>query len=271
MTNALYDLNRKVHPAGISFEYTSFEIITMPDHNSLKQFEVAARTCYRSEDKTTEDNTSAISLLHKILGKNHGAMIEFLPDMHIKIRTNRGVTHEIVRMRLCSFAQESTRYVKYRQVPYIIPGWASAISLLENPQNVKNGLFLSSCMAASEVYSERLQAGHSAQEARGSLNNDTAAYINVKTNMREWLHIFGLRCDSPTHPDMRMLACGIADYLWSNNDLMKEIFTYFPDIEKNIQWFRKEKYVETIEKTHYVVPYIDGNTGREYGEPWTDK
>ena len=72
MTNALYDLNRKVRPAGISFEYTSFEIITMPDHNSLKQFEVAVRTCYRSEDKTTEDNTSAISLLHKILVKTMG-------------------------------------------------------------------------------------------------------------------------------------------------------------------------------------------------------
>ena len=271
MVTALSDLNKQVAQGGMSFEYQSFTFAAIPTWDSIRQFEVAARTCYQSEGKMTEDLSSGLGLLRTILKKNHTAMIEFLPDMIVKIRTNRGVTHELVRMRLCSFAQESTRYVKYGEVPYIIPEWASASSLYESPRIPKNRLFLASCMGAADIYSQRLKIGCSAQEARGSLNNDTASYINVKTNMREWLHIFGLRCDKAAHPDMRVLACGIADWLRSNNDLMAELFSHYPEIDKNIHWFRGQNFVETIENSHYVLPYVDADCNRDAGDPWATK
>lgn len=273
MNDVLSKLNNKVAPAGITFEYPSFEIVSMPTKETIRQFEVAARTCYRSEDKMTEDLSSAESLLDRIMKFKHTAMIEFLPEMFVKFRTNRGVTHEMVRMRLCSFAQESTRYVKYGQVPFIVPSFMNTSILLDSPMIRKNALFLSSCMNSAEMYSERLAVGCTPQEARGSLNNDTASYINVKTNMREWFHIFNLRCEKVAHPDMRLLICGLASYLFANNDLFQDMFAkHFPRItDIDIPWFRKTHFVETIEGVHYIVAYVDADCNRDAGDPWADK
>lgn len=273
ITAPLLNLNNNVSKGGIHFEYPSFEILSEPTEENIKQFEVAARTCYRSEHKITEDLSSGKDLLNKVINKKHLAMIEFLPDMFVKFRTNRGVTHEMVRMRLCSFAQESTRYVKYGQVPFIIPSFMNASILLDSPMIRKNALFLSSCMNSAEMYSERLAVGCTPQEARGSLNNDSASYINVKTNMREWLHIFKLRCEKVAHPDMRLLICGLASYLFANNDLFQDMFAkHFPRItDVDIPWFRKTHFVETIEGVHYIVPYVDADCNRDAGDPWADK
>jgi thymidylate synthase (FAD) len=273
MNDVLGKLNRTVGLAGISFEYPSFQISSMPTKESIRQFEVAARTCYRSEDKMTDDLSSAESLLDRIMRLNHTAMIEFLPDMAVKFRTNRGVTHELVRMRLCSFAQESTRYVKYNEVPFIIPSFMNASSLLDAPLLPKNSLFLASCLSSADVYSKRLDAGHTPQEARGSLNNDVATYINVKANMREWFHIFKLRCEKVAHPDMRLLMCGFASYLFCNNDFFREMLSkHFVRISQvDIPWFMKSHYIETIEGVHYIVPYVDADCNRDAGDPWADK
>jgi thymidylate synthase (FAD) len=90
----------------------------------LKSIEEAARTCYKSEDKITE--TSYIALIEGLIRRDHLAMIEF-GDMIAKFICDRGVTHEIVRHRLFSFAQESTRYCDYsrdkfdNQITFIDP------------------------------------------------------------------------------------------------------------------------------------------------------
>ena len=87
----------------------SHEIISLPD-NLLQMIETAGRTCYKSEDKITPD--SAVGFVTRMRNQGHHAMIEF-GDIIVRFITNRGVTHELVRHRLFSFAQESTRYVRY--------------------------------------------------------------------------------------------------------------------------------------------------------------
>jgi len=112
----------------------SHEIISLPD-NLLQIIETAGRTCYKSEEKTgctiyneqcphkpAEweepcietwcEHHSSQNFIKMLLDRGHHAMIEF-GDITVRFITNRGVTHELVRHRLCSFAQESTRYVRY--------------------------------------------------------------------------------------------------------------------------------------------------------------
>ena len=96
------------------------EILSLPENN-LQMLEKAGRTCYKSEDKITQD--SAEKFVDMLVRKGHHAMIEF-GDIIVKFVTNRGVTHELVRHRHCSFAQESTRYVKYEgEMEFIKPVW----------------------------------------------------------------------------------------------------------------------------------------------------
>lgn len=273
MTNVLAKLNIEAAKGGFTLHYPSFEITSMPTMDSIKQFEIAARTCYRSEDKITEDISSGTELLNKILRLNHTAMIEFFPDLVVKLRVNRGVSHEAVRQRICSFAQESTRYVRYNEnVPYILPAWSSASHLLESPNVKKNQLFLRSCLSASNIYQEMLGNNYSPQEARGVLNNNLATYLNMKTNLREWLHIFGLRCDPAAHPDMRVIMCGLIDWLFANNELFHGILKlHYPLLVRHIDWFRKTYAVDSVEGVHYVVPYVDSATDYDMGNVWADK
>lgn len=268
MTNALCNLNSKVFSSNVCFEYPSFEIASMPDSKGIKQFEVAARTCYRSESKITKDISSGENLLNRILKHEHLAMLEFLPDLVVKIRTNRGVSQELVRHRMCSFAQESTRYVKYDLVPFLLPWWSTATHLYESPQIVKNSLFISSCLSSAQFYRERVISGCSAQEARGSLNNDLATYINVKANIREWLHIFSLRSAKEAHPDMRLLVCGIACWLNENNPLFSRIFNHYQPIKHNITWFKNNFFIELLEGAQYIINYVDADTGTDACDQW---
>ena len=98
----------------------SHEILSLPT-DLLKMIELSGRTCYKSEDKVTDD--SAREFVSKLVKNNHHAMIEF-GDIIVRFITNRGVTHELVRHRLCSFAQESTRYVRYEgKMEFIEPVW----------------------------------------------------------------------------------------------------------------------------------------------------
>jgi thymidylate synthase (FAD) len=216
--------------------YPSFEIMKMP--NDLKVFERAARTCYQSEDKIKEG--SDLNLLRKIVKMNHTAMVEFMDDLVVRFKTNLGVSHELVRMRLCSFAQSSTRYIKYNGVEYIIPWWTSEKSLT-NDQTGRNALFLEACEDCSKHYQRRIDSSWTPQEARGCLIKDTSTYINMKANMREWMHIFGLRCDSPAHPDMRVIMNGLLTCLYENSEIVRELCVLKPELQDDLTWF-KERY-----------------------------
>ena len=251
-----------------------------------KQIELAGRTCYKSEDKITED--SAKGFVDRMIGSKHGAMLEhgtvylitddeiisskYGKNKYSKVRwvgsfdndegammlyyitTNlrvlvenywlddlkyvceptehhekritarftcdRGVSHEIVRHRVMSFAQESQRYVGYDkekfggEVTFIKPHWYDE----EFPACLT---WIESLKESEKKYLELREAGLKPQDARGVLPNATKTEIVVTGFESDWEHFFSLR--SPkygaqgVHPDMAKLADELYEKLNSVN------------------------------------------------------
>jgi len=193
----------------------SHEILSLPE-NLLEMLEKAGRTCYKSEDKITKE--SAPKFVKMLRDRGHHAMIEF-GDIIIKFVTNRGVTHEIVRHRLSSFAQESTRYVKYDgEMEFIKPVWAGD-SLV--PQMA---LWKDSMIRAEENYISLLKLGWRPEQAREVLPNSLKTEIVWKANIREWRHILTLRCSKAAHPQMRSLMLPVL------SELKEKLPVVFDDI-----------------------------------------
>ena len=127
---------------------------------------------------------------------------------------DRGVTHEIVRHRDCSFAQESTRYCNYslgkynREITVIEPCFFArpdGVDLPEEEWAEKYGAWRYACEEAEKMYFRLIDANAIPQQARDVLPTSVKAEIVVTANLREWKHIFNLRaCDAtgPAHPQM---------------------------------------------------------------------
>ncbi|HSL61405.1 MAG TPA: FAD-dependent thymidylate synthase [Desulfotignum sp.] len=172
------------------------EIISLPD-DLLQIIETAGRTCYKSEGKITPD--SAAGFVQRMRDRGHHAMIEFA-DIIVRFTTNRGVTHELVRHRLFSFAQESTRYVRYDgKMAFIRPCWWAD----STPD--QQSLWQRAMEDAEKSYLALLQSGWRAEQAREVLPNSLKTEIVVKGNIREWRHMFALRCSKKAHPQIRAL------------------------------------------------------------------
>lgn len=173
-----------------SFEVISPSIDAVPE--LLRQMENVARTCYQSQDKATSD---PLPLLTRLRDSGHTAMLEF-GDMAVRFLVDRGVSHEIVRHRLCSFAQESTRYCDYDQkgIRVICPPGISH----------NNPYWLSAMEASAKAYKDLRDFGAPAQIARSVLPTCLATEIVVKADFTEWRHIFRMRALNPkAHPQMR--------------------------------------------------------------------
>ena len=184
----------------------SFEILTPIDKASIyKQIESIARTCYKSEDKITDE--SAPKMVKGLLKRNHLAMIEHA-HVSVKFICDRGVSHEIVRHRIASYAQESTRYCNYSQGKF-----GNEITVIKplffdegTPEYI---IWEESCMQAEKAYNELIEMGRSPQEARSVLPNSLKTEIVVTMNLREWIHFFNLRALGTTgspHPQMKEIA-----------------------------------------------------------------
>lgn len=173
---------------------------------AAKYIESSARTCYKSEDRITDD--SWIKMIKMLKDKDHSAMLEFGSAM-VKVTTDRGVTHEIVRHRIASYAQESTRYCNYsndkfgNEITVICP-----INLFDDTKEAKLGFstWKVAMEDAEKYYFLMLKEGTSPQIARSVLPNSLKTEINIKMNFREWLHFFKLRTAPAAHPDMQYVA-----------------------------------------------------------------
>lgn len=273
-----------------------------------KQIELAGRTCYKSEDKITED--SAKEFVDRMIKSNHGAMLEhgtvyltayddyaedllkyqtnkyskyksyteYLEDgksIKVCVTTNlrvlvennwlddlkyigiptelhekritarftcdRGVSHEIVRHRVMSFAQESTRYCNYTkdkfgdEIAFIIPTWANIpegkytnwdgdwcdvenLTILKRDVADSTDQFLHLCKYAEQSYMLMIDRGSKAQEARQVLPNALKTEIVVTGFESDWEHFFELRTAGAAHPDMRKLALELQEKLNSVNE-----------------------------------------------------
>jgi thymidylate synthase (FAD) len=208
----------------------SFEIITpLNGEQILLNIERAARTCYKSEDKIEIDDLideptgnvtsiaiSARRLIKDLIAREHDAMLEFGGIIHVLIVCDRGVSHELVRHRIASFAQESTRYCNYSkgkyhsELTFIVPPWISTdeIEVSEAGYSATftkdtTDVWLESMRKAEIYYNTLSRAGYNPGQARSVLPNSLKTEINIAANTREWRHIFKQRTAPGAHPQMR--------------------------------------------------------------------
>lgn len=175
--------------------------------NPEQQIEIAGRTCYKSEGKINHD--SAGPFAQKMVRSGHHAMIEHaVASFHIV--TDRGITHEIVRHRIASFAQESTRYCNYSDEKF-----GNEISVIQPPgmDHEQDDLWWSACKDAEEKYFGMLDAGCSPQIARSVLPTCLKAELVMTANFREWRHFIQLRGGKAAHPQIRPIAKMVLDIL----------------------------------------------------------
>lgn len=205
-----------------------YEFITPIDGNViLKRIEQAGRVCYKSEDKITDE--SAIKFAQNIIARKHEAVLEHC-SFTVKFIVDRGVSHEIVRHRVASYCQESTRYCNYskdkfgNEIAVIKPCfWREDEE--ENKEYVKLAIWKRSMAEAESAYFELLRIGATPQEARAVLPNSLKTEVVMTANIREWRHFLKLRTSSAAHPQMREVAIPLL------KELQEKIPVLFDDIE----------------------------------------
>lgn len=194
--------------------------------NAEQTLERIARVCYNSENRMDCDCADGNcqkcqDRRRKFLGglkSNHHDSIFEHATATLFLITDRGITHELVRHRLASYTQSSTRYIKYDDdLPVVRPLFKSA----EEETSWREAM-----LSAEKSYREMLAAGVPAQNARDVLPTCTAAKIFVTANFREWRHILALRLAPGAHPKIRVLARLILEQLAPHCPV------YFEDLEK---------------------------------------
>lgn len=195
----------------------SYEITRWDPEADLREICDGARLCYKSADlESREAQEQFIS--HLILRDKdhpHHSPLEH-SILSVKFVTNRGITHELVRHRLASPNQESTRYCNYSKgkfdhnVRFILDTSVSAEDMAD---------WISDCEDCERKYFKRLAKGYTPDRARGVLNNDVKSEIKITANYREWRHIFNLRCDDK-HAHYQMVEL--------MTPLLKEVATELP-------------------------------------------
>lgn len=216
----------------------SFEILTPISEggiNELKHIERIGRVCYKSEGNITEDGESAKKFVKMLINRGHEAMIEH-SSLSVKFTVDRGVSHELVRHRIASFAQESTRYVNYS-----LDKFGNEINVID----INNGINLDGKMKsmdsdtiaaiikewsvamkdAEKHYMKMMDLGATPQIARSVLPNSTKTEITITANYREWRNFFKLRVPVTAHPQMREITIPLLE------ELKNKLPTIFEDIE----------------------------------------
>jgi thymidylate synthase (FAD) len=165
--------------------------------NAEKMIERAGKVCYKSEDSITDD--SAKLFVQKILERGHEAVIEHASASLLFI-CDRGVTHELVRHRLVSYCQESTRYCNYGKDKF-----GKEITVIEPPglNDLTRSFWKQSVEETETQYMNLIDSGVSPQIARSVLPNCLKTEIIVTANFREWRHILKLRTSPAAHPQIR--------------------------------------------------------------------
>lgn len=185
---------------------------------SEQMIEIAGRTCYKSEDKITMDSSRKfVTMLRK---SGHHAMIEHAVAS-FRIVTDRGITHEIVRHRLASYAQESTRYCNYSKDKF-----GNECSFIQPPNlnHEQTIQWRQACLCAERIYFDLLGKGCTPEIARSVLPNCLKTEIVMMANLREWRHFIKLRGSQAAHPQIRPIA------LWIWTELIRIAPSVFEDL-----------------------------------------
>jgi thymidylate synthase (FAD) len=199
----------------------SFEILNIKNREDaeklLKIIELAGRTCYKSEDKITQDSSK--TFLTNILKLGHESVIEHV-NISVKIICDRGVSHEIVRHRIASYSQESTRYCNYNKDKF-----DSEITVIEPCFWKKDSdlykKWKESMNSVEQIYNYLISNGAKPQEARSILPNSLKTEIVMTANPRSWRNFFRLRTSQAAHPQIREIAIPMLEEF---KILMPELF-----------------------------------------------
>lgn len=165
--------------------------------------ERAGRLCHKSEERIG-DNTAG-PFIRKLIGWGHDSVLEHA-CASLRFVCDRGVSHELVRHRLASFSQESTRYCDYA---------GKSIALIAPPGLAGNAHLQYANMVAAHSYEALRREGHPPEITRAVLPTCLKTEIIMTTNFREWRHVFTLRCAPAAHPQMRALMSGACELLYA--------------------------------------------------------
>ena len=164
-------------------------------------------------------------MVRALVKSKHEAMLEHF-SFSVKFIVDRGVSHELVRHRVASFAQESTRYCNY--------GHEGEITVIEpcfwswSKDGIKYNEWLSACEMAESYYLSLLEMGATPQEARAVLPNSLKTEVVMTANLREWRHFFSLRaCGSTGKPHPQMLEVAVP--------LLKEVKSLIPVVFDDLE------------------------------------
>jgi len=234
-----------------------YEFLYFPQ-NVVDQIAEVARTCYKSVED--EKNTNK-RLVEGLMRREHLAMIEHA-YLTVKFTgISRGFTHEQVRHRLTSPAQQSTRYVDKSDFHFVIP---PGIDKDKEDINVENSrvdlgnLSVSDIVELYEgVYGALLEKGWPKEDARQFLPIGIEAPIVITANLREWRHIFEMRCDKPAHWEIREVMIQLLQDLQSKIPIIFDDFRLFetpPDKDKkdHVKW-----YMRKVLRRHKLLDAID--------------
>lgn len=175
------------------------------EKDAIMLIERAGRVCYKSENKIKRD--SAETFIRGILKRGHESVIEHV-SVTVRVICDRGVSHEIVRHRIASYSQESTRYCNYaddkfgNEITVIMPCFFNDVE----SDSYMYYVWYNTCKLAEDAYNVLISRGASPQEARSILPNSLKTEMFITMNLREWRHFFRLRCSPAAHPQMRQIA-----------------------------------------------------------------
>ena len=170
----------------------------------LANIAAAGRVCYQSESKSDD-----AAFVRKRIKQGHESILEH-EKISVRIICDRGVSHELVRHRIASYSQESTRYCNYSkgkfgsELTFIRPYWDDRSISAEMIR--LRACWQEACLNAEWSYKKMIDAGCTPEAARAVLPNCLKTEIVMTANLREWRHFFKLRCAPAAHPDMRIIA-----------------------------------------------------------------
>jgi len=214
--------------------------------NILKTIEKCTRLCYDSGHLTTQDSYKKIT--KSIIDHNHLAMLEHY-SLSFEITCSRGCSMEIIRHRMASYAQKSTRYINStkRNFNIINPYWTKLelgeyiyiqapnmfqtdeIAIIKNGEqnivthafneldwNLPHNQFLRMCLMSEKFYFETMTMNNSPQDCKCFILDCFETTIVMTANIREWIHFINLRYYETTgkvYPEMKKVAEMILDIL----------------------------------------------------------
>ena len=201
----------------------SFEIIDkINGEDIIRKVEIAARNCYKSEEHigSVEKTRSFIS---GIIKSGHESTIEHV-SISVRIICDRGVSHEIVRHRVASYSQESTRYCNYKTdgkgMTFIWPSFFGS----QYEEREKALVWKKAMENAEESYNELIKMGAKPEEARSILLNSLKTEIVMTMNLRSWRNFFKQRTSKFAHPQIKEIARPMLD------EFKKRVPVIFDDI-----------------------------------------